>query len=221
MNRICVFISLGLLVFYGCVGQKKAVPQNISQKADSSRRRPLPQPDKEFPQFLVGVWQADDSNWGFKFEPDGKISKLTHVLGVPMKVDEGSYYEEGIAGSSFLYVLGPCDTSYDPKTGVLKVSVVMDYFLMDIPPAGSIEGSEKDLFEGPVSEKDLIWNVKWRSYSTVEGASPPDVNEIDANPENLIFRKIDLKQFEEHKHQPAPPVPRHGEPAAPLHKHGE
>jgi len=221
MNRICVFISLGLLVFYGCVGQKKAVPQNISQKADSSRRRPLPQPDKEFPQFLVGVWQADDSNWGFKFEPDGKISKLTHVLGVPMKVDEGSYYEEGIAGSSFLYVLGPCDTSYDPKTKILKVSVVMDYFLMDIPPAGTLEGSEKDIFEGPVSAnplrrgrtaaKDLIWNVKWRSYCTVEEASPPDVNFIDANPENLVFRKLDLKIFEEHKHHPAPPVRQHGE----------
>ena len=199
MNRIC-FIFLGLSLFYGCVEQQKSKPQAITEKTDT-----------KFPDFLVGVWQADAFNWAFKFEPDGKISKLTHTLGAPINVDEGSYYEEGRENSRFMYVLGPCNASYDPKTRILKVSIVMDYFLMDMPPAGTLEGSQKDLFEGPVSAKDLTWLVKWRSYSTIEGASPPDVNEIDANPQTLVFRKIDPKQFEEHKHQPAPPVRQHGE----------
>jgi hypothetical protein len=197
-----------LLFSYGCVEhlsraqsrEQKSGPQAVTGKVGTN-----------FPQFLVGVWQANDFNWGFKFEPDGKISRLTHTLGAPIKVEEGSYYEEGRQNSRFLYVLGPCSTSYDPKTGILKVSVVLDYFLMDMPPAGTLEGSEKDLFEGPVSAKDLIWNVKWRSYTTVEEASPPDVNEIDANPQTLVFRKIDLEKFEEHKHQPAAPVRPSGE----------
>ena len=211
MNKTCFCLVFSALLFsYGCIGEQKANPQAVTGKAGAN-----------FPKFLVGVWQANDSNWGFKFEPDGKISKLTHVLGAPIKVEEGSYYEEGFQNSRFLYVLGPCDTSYDPKTGILKVSIVMDYFLMDIPPAGTLEGSQKDLFEGPVSVKDLIWNVKWRSYTTVEGASPPDVNEIDANPENLIFRKIDLKQFEKRKYQPVAPLHKHGEPAPPVRPSGE
>ena len=219
MNRTCFCLVFSALLFsYGCVEhlsraqsrEQKSKPQAITGKVDA-----------KFPQFLVGVWQADAFNWAFKFEPDGKISKLTHVLGVPMKVEEGSYYEQGTENSFGLYVLGPCDTSYDPKSKVLKVSVVLEYFRMEFPTAGSIEGSEKDLFEGPVSAnplrrgrtaaKDLFWNVKWRSYSNIEGASPPDVNEIDANPENLVFRKLDLEKFEEHKHQPAPPVRQHGE----------
>jgi hypothetical protein len=219
MNRTCFcLVFSALLFFYGCVEhlsraqsrEQKANPQAITGKTNANLSA-IALAKAEFPHFLVGVWQANAFNWAFKFEPDGKISKLTHVLGVPMKVDEGSYYEKGIENSQFLYVLGPCDTSYDPKTGVLKVSIVMDYFLMDMPPAGTLEGSEKDTFEGPVSEKDLTWNVKWRSYATVEGASPPDVNAIDANPEPLVFRKIDLERFEEHKHQPAPPVRPSGE----------
>jgi hypothetical protein len=196
MNRICFCIMvLGLSVFYGCAEQQKSEPQFITGKTDA-----------KFPKFLVGVWQANDFNWGFKFEPDGKISKLTHVLGAPITVEEGSYYEEGIDGSSFLYVLGPYNTSYDPNTGILKVSVIMDYFLMDLPWAGSIEGSEKDFFEGPVSKKDLTWNVKWRNYCYVEGASLPDVNAIDDNPQELIFRKVNPELLEKHKHQPSPPV---------------
>jgi hypothetical protein len=204
MNRTCIYIALlTLLFFYGCIEQQKSGPQAATGPVLSL---PKEKTDTKFPKFLVGVWQADDFNWGFKFEPDGKISKLIHTIGARIDVNEGSYYEEGIAGSSFLYVLGPCSTHYDPKTGILKVSVVLDYFLMDIPPAGTIEGSTKDTFEGPVSAKDLAWNVKWRSYSTIEGASPPDVNLINANPQELVFKKIDLKQFEEHKHQPVPPV---------------
>jgi len=199
MNRTCIYIVLlTLLIFCGCIEQQKSGPVVITGKTDT-----------KFPQFLVGVWQADDFNWGFKFEPDGKISKLTHVLGAPIKVDEGSYYEEGIENSRFLYVLGPCSTSYDPKTGVLKVSIIMDYFLMDLPWAGSIEGSQKDLFEGPVSAKDLTWNVKWRSYITIAGESPPDVNAIDANPQALIFGKVNPELLEKHKHQPVPPVRQH------------
>jgi hypothetical protein len=199
MNRIYVgFVFFGLLVFFnGCVEQQKSKPQAVTGKADT-----------KFPEFLVGVWQADGTNWAFKFEPDGKISKLMHIIGAQIDVNEGSSYEEGRENSQFLYVLGPCSTNYDPKSRVLKVSIVMDYFLMDMP-AGTIEGWSKDFFEGPVSAKDLTWNVKWRSYSALEGESPPDVNFIDANPATLVFRKLDLKEFEKHKHQPAPPVRQH------------
>lgn len=181
---------LSLSVFYGCAEQQKSESQVITGKTDA-----------KFPKFLVGVWQADSSKWGFKFERDGRISKLEHTIGAKIDVNKGSSYEEGIRNSHFMYVLGPCTTSYDPNSKVLKVLVVLDYFLMDMPPAGTLEGSTRDLFEGPVSAKDLTWHAKWRGYTTLEGAGPPDVNFIDANPQELVFRKLDLKKASEHKHQ--------------------
>jgi hypothetical protein len=206
MNRIYIcFLSLALLAFWGCVEQQKAGPTSASSVEPQAIEGKT---DNKFPEFLVGVWKSDQYkgyNWGFKFEEDGKISKLTHILGAPIKVSEGSYYEEGAQGASFLYVLGPCETNYDPKTKILKVSVVLDYFLMDMP-GGSIEGSQKDTFEGPVSAKDLVWDVKWRCYAQIEGETSPDVSYINANPETLVFRKVDLKALEEHKHEPNLPA---------------
>jgi hypothetical protein len=188
MNKICFgFVFLSLLVSYGCVEQQKsgAKLQVIPEKADT-----------DFPEFLAGVWEADDSMWAFKFEPDGKISRLVHIIGVPIKVEEGMYYSENpdYKGSG-LFMLGPCDTNYDPNSKVLKVSIMLDYFRIQVAD-DALEGYSKDLFEGPVSEKDLVWNVEWRSYSALEGGSEPDVNEIDANPQKLVFRKLDLKELD-------------------------
>ena len=190
MNRICFgLVFLTLLVSCGCVEQRKSKPQGITEKSDT-----------EFPKYLVGVWEADTFRWAFKFEKDGKISRLIHTVGVPIKVEEGLYYSENPdANGSGLFVLGPCDTSYDPNSKVLKVSIVLDYFRIAIMD-DSIEGSSRDLFEGSVSEKDLVWNAEWRSYSMLEGGEPPDVNAINASPEKLVFRKVDLKKLDmEHR----------------------
>ncbi len=174
---------IGLFI-YGCVEQQKVKPQEIAAKSDT-----------EFPDFLVGVWQNDTFQWGFKFEPDGKISKLVHTIGPPIKVEEGMYYSENPdANGTGLFILGPCDANYNPDTKVLNVSIMLDYFRIEIP-TGVIEGYSKDLFEGPVSEKELTWDADWRSYSALEGGSLPDVNEITANPEKLVFRKLDLKKL--------------------------
>jgi hypothetical protein len=151
--------------------------------------------DKQFPEFLVGVWQSDQFNWGFKFERDGSISKLKHTMGMMINVEEGGLYEEGTEDSSGVYVLGPCEADYDPQTRQLKVTIILEHFRMEIP-LGVVEGNSKDYFSGPVSEDGKVWSVKWLNYGWIEGTDPPDPNLIEANPVQLIFTPLEIPEDE-------------------------
>jgi hypothetical protein len=142
---------------------------------------------------MVGVWQAKVtrySKWGFKFEPDGSISRLIHSLGGPIRVSEGGRYVEGPdEGTYALYMISPCQAEYDEKAEVLKVRVVLDHYTMKLP-TGTLQGRSEDYFEGTVSKDGKKWQADWRSYSWLEGADPPDPGKIDANPVKLLFKKV-------------------------------
>jgi len=188
MKKILLPFAFCLLLLAGC--QEAAKKGRLVEAAVKN--------EGNFPDFLVGVWQNESFQWGFKFERDGKISKLIHTVGVPINVEEGMYYSENPdANGTGLFILGPCETSYDSHSRILKVSIILEYFRIEIP-AGAVEGYSKDLFEGSVDEKSLTWDVEWRSYSALEGGSSPDVNAITANPEKLIFKKLAIgKEFKE------------------------
>ena len=143
---------------------------------------------------MVGVWKADNFNWMFKFEPDGTISKFVHSMGMPIVVEEGGFYEEGNNGSYGMYVLGPCHASYDPNTQQLNVVITLDYFRMEMP-IGVLEGRCKDYFDGMVSKNGKKWQVNWRSHSWLEGADPPNIEAIDADPVPLVFTKVDIDKL--------------------------
>ncbi|MBW8042534.1 MAG: hypothetical protein FVQ85_21410 [Planctomycetes bacterium] len=175
----CVVVLTG---FLGCQNDKKV----NGTKTDG---------DKQFPEFLVGVWTSDQFNWVFKFERDGSISKFQHTMGMKMNVAEGGLYEEGTEDSSGVYVLGPCEADYDPQTRQLKVMIILEHFRMELP-MGVVEGSSKDYFSGPVSEDGKFWRAKWLNYGTIEGADPPDPNLIEANPVPLIFTPLEIPKAE-------------------------
>lgn len=150
-------------------------------------------PDK-LPPFLVGVWKADQYNWAFRFEPDGSIRRLKHILARYTKVEEGSVYMEGKDPNTYaIFILGPIETQYDPNTRELNVKVVVDYYQMKLP-FGELEGRSEDYFSGPVSENGKVWRASWTSYSWLEGAIPPDPNLVESNPVELIFTKMKLKK---------------------------
>ena len=174
-----------MLIFSGCgqQGQKTTNPAQVKSKA----------PKAKFPPSMVGVWKEKEYNWGFKFEPDGSISKLEHMWGIRMAVADGGFYEQSkddyFEGT---YVLGPCKTSYNPKTKQLSVVITLDYFKMAIPD-DALEGKTKDYFDGRIPKDGNEWHVKWRSYGWIEGAGPPDANIIEANPVELVFTRLDIK----------------------------
>jgi hypothetical protein len=152
--------------------------------------------NEKFPKVMVGVWEVEvtrRSKWGIKFEADGSILKIIHTIVGPVTLAQGQIYEEGPdEGTYAVFVMGPCETEYIAGTRILKVKLVLDHFKM-VLPNGELEGRTEDYFQGPVSPDGKTWDVEWRSYGWLEGAQPPDVNLIEANPVPLAFTKLDIK----------------------------
>jgi hypothetical protein len=186
MVRICLlFIALSFFIT-GCQeSAKKSKTVETIVNADSN-----------FPQIMVGVWEADYAEdgykWGVKFESDGSIKKVIHYLAGSINLAEGGYEMEGPDPNTYaIFTMGPCTSEYDKESQVLKVKMILDYYEMQLP-TGNVQGRMEDNFWGKISEDGKTWNVKWVSYGWLEGAAPPDINAIDANPESLVFKKIDI-----------------------------
>jgi hypothetical protein len=140
--------------------------------------------DTNFPRFLVGTWQADESRWILTFGPKGDLVRMRHFVGMEIDVSEGGLTEEGRGGITGTYTLGPCPVDYDPNDNTLRVDVVIEHFII----AGeneSIEGSFFDTLVGPVSQEDMTWYVEWTSSSRLIDT---DVSTVGPTP--LTFTKV-------------------------------
>jgi hypothetical protein len=90
----------------------------------------------QFPEFLAGVWETEinDSKWAFKFEDNGSISKITHVLAGEVDLEEGGIYLEGREpGTYALFAMGPCEAEYDKNTRELSVKIILEHYEMKLP----------------------------------------------------------------------------------------
>jgi hypothetical protein len=185
----CAVFLLGLA---GCGQQSGKISSRPQLESKEAK-------ENVFPKFLVGVWKADKYNWAFKFEKDGSILRLEHMLAGKVKIEEEGVYTEGPDEGTFaVFIMGPCETRYDAKSRRLSVKVTLDKFLMRLP-VGDLEGWAEDYFDGPVSKDGKTWTVDWREYGWLEDATPPDPNVIEANPERLIFSKLDPAQIKKEK----------------------
>jgi len=197
MNKILALLGcfIFVLVFGGC-GQRGGKISSQPQLKSETRKG-------AFPEFLAGVWKADKYNWAFKFEEDGRISRLEHILAGKVKIEEEGVYMEGPDEGTFaVFIMGPCEAKYDAKSRRLSVKVTLDKFLMRLP-VDDLEGWAEDYFDGPVSKDGKTWTVDWREYSWLEGATPLDPNVVEANPERLIFSKLDPAQIIKEGHKGA------------------
>jgi hypothetical protein len=152
----------------------------------------------KIPEIMAGVWDTEDANipWAFKIEPDGSISKINHPVAGRVVIQEGGYYVDGPdPGTYAFFIMGPCESSFDASSGIFIVHIILSEFTMRLPQ-GEIKGQSDDYFKGAVSNDGKTWNAKWFNYSSLEGGGPPDVNTIDANPIEIIFKTADLKKPE-------------------------
>jgi hypothetical protein len=152
----------------------------------------------EFPESMVGIWEVvvNDRNdkWGIKFEQDGSIKKIIHLLANRINIEEGGVEGKGQDGGSYyLFHIGACGARYIPETRMVRVKIIVDYYIMKMP-AGELEGRIEDYFEGPVSKDGKIWDVKWWDFGWIKDAAPPDVNFVKAHPAPLVFIKQDPNQ---------------------------
>jgi len=185
MKRIMHLFLRGLIlatILTGCVEPPKSKSEQNLSKGDA------------FPECLVGVWKANRYGWAFKFEPDGSIRRLRHMLAreVDMVTDEGVIYMEGPKeGTYAFFIIKLCEANYEPDTRTLGVKVFLDQYEM-VLPNGVLEGGSKDYFTGQVSHDCKTWDVEWRIDSWLKGSDPIDPNRMEANIEPLVFTKIDL-----------------------------
>ena len=163
-----------------------------------------------FPEVMVGVWETEpnpttNARWGIKFEPDGSIKKIIHILAWEVNISEGGRYMEAVKDPNHYaaFAMGPCEAKYIPETGVLEVRIVVDHYVIQVPSPKveeglvRLEGRMEDIFSGPISEDGEIWKVKKLSYSTLKGYTLPSKEYADAHPDTLIFHKLDLTQIRE------------------------
>ena len=178
-----------LLVLVGCVVILSALIG--CQNANTGAGAP-----GQFPKVMVGIWDTEPNKrtkWAIKFEPDGSIKRLVHPLTGPVKFPPGEVYLEGPDPNTHaIFIMGPCEADYYPRTSQLKVKVILAYYKMKLP-TGVLEGRIESYLSGPVSKDGQTWAVDLREYPWLEGSAAPDPKIIDQNPKKLVFTKIDLK----------------------------
>jgi len=149
----------------------------------------------QFPEFLVGTWKAEDGDWEFVFEPDGKISSAIVSIGrvklqpgkktiVPMQMSGKGVYKPGLWSVQY---------SHDQRE--LVVEIAIDSFRVELGN-DVIEGRTRDFFVGSVSPDGKSWWADRLSF-------PEYVVDTDKyhnyklpfdpkdNPrENILFRKV-------------------------------
>jgi hypothetical protein len=159
----------------------------------------MPSHGGEFPKSMAGIWEGEipDVKWDIKLEPSGSILRIVHAVAGKVDISQGAVEETNPDKDSYyIFHMGPCESRYDPNTQMVRVKIVVDYFIMKVP-AGSIEGRMEDYFEGFVSEDGKQWNTQWYSFKWIKDGTPPHIKWIRSHPMPLIFIKIDPTKPEE------------------------
>jgi hypothetical protein len=144
---------------------------------------------EHFPEVMTGLWEGGTakSKWAFEFQTDGTIFRMNHAMAGEVDLSEGGAHIEGGAGPvSTEFLLGPCQAEYDPDTREVTIEVIVDYY--KIQSLGTaLEGSQSDLFKGPVSEDGKTWNAEWLSYLEIKDK---ELRRDMIKPKHIIFTKV-------------------------------
>jgi hypothetical protein len=110
----------------------------------------MPPHGGEFPKLMAGIWEGEipDVKWDIKLEPSGSILRIVHPVAGKVDMSQGAVQEtDSNTGSYYIFHMGPCESRYDSNTGMVRIKIVVDYFIMKMP-AGEIEGRMEDYFDG-------------------------------------------------------------------------
>ncbi|OHB57096.1 MAG: hypothetical protein A2Y07_10045 [Planctomycetes bacterium GWF2_50_10] len=180
MRQFTLLMIICCLGFCGC---------NRSAKTGSPRIR-----EAYFPPQMIGVWEVQvgplsTQKWELKFDKDGTIPEMFHYVAGRVIVKEGGIMGEGPDPNTyFAFDLGPVETGYDPNSEIIKVRIVIKDYELKFPK-DSLKGRMEDTLVGKASKDGKTWEVEWRSYGWLEGATDPDIENINRNPEKIVFNK--------------------------------
>ncbi len=116
-----------------------------------------------FPSELAGTWKADRDGWEMVIEPDGRLSSVVISLGrVRIRPGETETLATHGDGEGF-FEPGTWTVHYDPQTTDLTVKIVMRHVRIGMAEA-VLEGAGTDVFTGPISGADGIWQAQWTNF---------------------------------------------------------
>ncbi|MBN2137730.1 MAG: hypothetical protein JW720_07980 [Sedimentisphaerales bacterium] len=138
----------------------------------------------EFPDFLVGVWKCEQYGWEFNFEPDGTVSSVVISLG-RVRIKPGEVTEVPmIKGGKGVFTPGEWSVYYTPATRELTANLSLNH-LSIVVGDNLLEGKNRDVFLGQISEDGMTWDTVWTSF--------PDY--IASTPENPDFKMREDPNF--------------------------
>lgn len=185
MKTIAIILNCLIILLASC------------QKPQQSNRLPIEiKNGTGFPKELAGTWRCAQT-WEIMIEEDGTVSWVLYPMGgvwmepakkvieVPMRLDKTS-----------TYVLGDWKASYDHKTSIFSIDIIVPYFEI-VMGDDSLTGNSTDLFYGPM-DPNGTWNAEWISTATYIVNTkeypdhPLDTND-DPNKGTIIFKRFDVK----------------------------
>ena len=146
----------------------------------------ISQTDDGLPGYIVGRWKAEQQHCEFVFDSSGVVA-FENFLRQYVKTEEGGSYEAGPTDSFVMTELGPIDAVYDPNSRELKVTIVTEYFRMQILD-GLIEGKSRDEFIGQITEDGKTWHATWTNRIAMLDINP---NEEVVSTKKVTFEKIE------------------------------
>jgi hypothetical protein len=112
--------------------------------------------DGQFPEFLVGKWEADTGGWEINFEPDGTISSAVISLGRVRMIPGQITKTKMRLGGEGIFEPGQWTVQYLQTKRELMVEIAIKHFTV-VLGENELHGKTREILIGQVSSDGQLW----------------------------------------------------------------
>ncbi|MCJ7778147.1 MAG: hypothetical protein MUP16_07535 [Sedimentisphaerales bacterium] len=169
-----------LLFLLGCAVLLSALAGCQSPTGNNSGVEVFVKDGGEFPQFLVGRWEANKKNdlnyWRIVFEPNGAISSVVIPLGEVEVRPNQTTEAQGPKGEPGFFEAGNFQVYYNPQSREFSVNIKIKQFYLERVLEWNVilKGSWEYFIVGDVSEDGKTW--------AGDVFSSPDITVLEPDP---------------------------------------
>jgi hypothetical protein len=165
-----------LLFLLGCAILLSALAGCQSPVANNSGVEVFVKDGGKFPQFLSGVWKADNQKWQIVFGPNGAIlSAITPLAMVEVRPNQTTE-AQGPKGEPGFFEAGNFRIYYDPQSREFSVNIKIKQFYLErvLEWNAILKGSWEYFLVGDISEDGKTW--------ACDVFSSPDITVLEPDP---------------------------------------
>ena len=159
MERLLYVCIIGLALA-GCRGPQKAEKTGVVVVGSD-----------RFPASLAGRWVSDRQGWQIVFGADGRITSAVLSLGRVEVVPGVETTVPTRGGGQGVFAPGLWTVHYEADSKQLTVKLVMNHIRIEMG-SYTLEGKSTDVFSGPISADDGVWQVQWTALTDYEVRRP-------------------------------------------------